>query len=357
MSLALDTTGVAVANRINGETILVSPSTLNTFGCVFPADAPFFGSDFSLHYTPSDPDEEEKTMVLGTDFNFDFELPGFGGDAEDPQDPTKKVWGAIVIFDQGLDGTLTVEYQSLGGKWTFDIQAIRNYLNSHMFNSSFEFKALVPKDPLFLPNNPNAVWPLNSINSITIAQAQMPSGIVLSVEFLRKDGTAVDSVAQVVVLDLPLPPDAARESGNLKTIADAQGQAANGINQLTGGVGILGWLSAIYANAVNLLAKLTSIDTKLGASVKVDQNGLWNVGLNAGTNTIGSVYPAALASIVDYSSTPGYVYICEALPGTVAGVAGWRISKMDLSTGSVQWADGDGNFDNIASSRDMLDYS
>lgn len=353
MSLALDTTGTAADNRIEGEAIAITPSSLNTFGCVFLEHSPFFGTDLTVTYNPSDPNGVTRSLVLGTDYNFDFELPGFG----DADDVTTRVWGALNIFNQGLDGTLTVSYQALGGKWTFDHQAIRNYLNSTMFNSNFQFRALVPRDPLHLPNNPNAEWPLNSINAITIAQAQLVSGVTLSVEFLQLNGESINDVRQVVVLDAPLPLDAARESGNLKVIADAQGQAATGVNQMTGGLGLLGWLSGLYANAVSMLAKLTAIDTKLAQPLLAKQNGVWNVGLSAGTQAIGSVVSTALSSIVDYASTPGYAYICEALPGTAQTAAGWRICKMDLTTGSITWAGGVGDFTQVATNRSSLTYS
>lgn len=351
MSLTLDTTGVATANRITGEVIPVSPAVLNTFGCLYLAKGPFFGKNFILSYTPAFPvGASPVPLTLGVDYDFKFELPGFG---TTPQD---KVWGALNIYNQSLNGNLTISYQSLGGNWVFDQNAIKTYLNTTQFNSNYQFMALVSKDPLYLPNNPNAEWPLNSIESITIAQAQLAQ-ITLAVAFLRIDGDD-DGTSQVVVLDAPLPPNAAKESGgNLATIAAAQGTPGTGINQPTGGFGILGWLSGLYALMSVMVASLGTIATRLAASVAVTQSGPWSVSLGAGKQTVGGVYPAALAEIVDYATTPNYVYICQADPGTVSSAAAWRIQRMNLQTGAVLWAGGVGDFSQIADNRATLTYT
>jgi hypothetical protein len=352
MSLELDTTGLATANRIEGEVIAVTPSSLSTFGCLYLVKGPFFGKNFAISFTPTTPSGASAVpLVLGVDYDFKFELPGFG---ETPQD---KVWGALNIFNQGLSGNITVSYQSLGGNWTFDQAAIKTYLNTQPFNSSFQFMALVSKEPLHLPNNPNAEWPLNSIQSITIAQAQMVSGITLAIAFLRIDGDD-DGTSAVVVLDTPLPPNAAREEGGkLATIAASQGASGSGINPPAGGSGILGWLSGSYNVLVGVKTAAESILAKLMGQVAVTQSGNWDVTLKAGDKMVGTFLPAALAEIVDYATTVGYVYICQGIPGSASSQGVWRIQKISLTTGSVQWANGSGNFDQIADNRSSLTYS
>lgn len=66
---------------------------------------------------------------------------------------------------------------------------------------------------------------------------------------------------------------------------------------------------------------------------------------------------APLASIVDSTTTVGSVYTCEAMPGSLSSAAKWRISKKVTSTGVTTWADGDGNFDNVADNRAALTYA
>jgi len=66
---------------------------------------------------------------------------------------------------------------------------------------------------------------------------------------------------------------------------------------------------------------------------------------------------SAYASIVDSTSSPAYIYMCEALPGTALSTPGWRICRMENATGITTWADGNANFDNVAASRATLAYS
>lgn len=55
-------------------------------------------------------------------------------------------------------------------------------------------------------------------------------------------------------------------------------------------------------------------------------------------------------------SSGGYTYLAEAAPGTALTTAAWRCQRID-STGTTTWADGNGNFDNVASDIASLSYS
>ena len=59
----------------------------------------------------------------------------------------------------------------------------------------------------------------------------------------------------------------------------------------------------------------------------------------------------AYAEIIDTTTSATYSYHCEAQPGTATAAASWRISRLTVATGVVQWADGNSNFDNIADNR------
>lgn len=52
-----------------------------------------------------------------------------------------------------------------------------------------------------------------------------------------------------------------------------------------------------------------------------------------------------------------YLYVGEALPGTAASSAGWRIKRVENSTGNVLWASGDVLFDKVWNDRASLSYS
>lgn len=349
MSLQLDTTRLASANHVNGEQIQVSPASLATFGCLYLEHGPFFGNDFALSYTPRIPDNAPAVaLVLGVDYDFKFELVGFGNTAQE------KCWGAINIYNQGLDGHLTVSYHSLGGNWVFDREKIKRYLANTQFNSTYQFMALVNDGPLYLPNNPNAEWPLNSVQSITIAQAQLPS-ITLVVEFQRLEGD-LNLPASVVVEELPLPPNAAKENGGqLAIIAGAQGTNATGVNAPAGATGILGWLSATFAAIASVLTGVQSIVTRLAAPFAVTQSGNWNVNLVTAARVGNLEVP--LSYYKDTTSTANTEYHCYAEPGAALTAAVWRIKRISTTTGRVTWAGGNGDFAHIANDCASLTYS
>lgn len=56
----------------------------------------------------------------------------------------------------------------------------------------------------------------------------------------------------------------------------------------------------------------------------------------------------ALASIVDSTTTAGYVYFPEAAPGTAVATAAWRISRLNTATGQTTWLNGNANYTNTA---------
>lgn len=58
-----------------------------------------------------------------------------------------------------------------------------------------------------------------------------------------------------------------------------------------------------------------------------------------------------VAEIIDTTSSATYAYHCEATPGTLTSAAAWRISRLTVASGVIQWADGNGKFDNIADDR------
>ncbi len=55
-------------------------------------------------------------------------------------------------------------------------------------------------------------------------------------------------------------------------------------------------------------------------------------------------------------NSAGYTYIGEATPGTLEATSEWRCQRID-SAGNTVWADGDANFDNVATDLTALSYS
>ena len=68
------------------------------------------------------------------------------------------------------------------------------------------------------------------------------------------------------------------------------------------------------------------------------------------------VSDAPQASIVDTTGAT-YHYICEAPPGSSADDPVWRVCRLELATGVLQWAGGSADYASIAANRATLSYS
>lgn len=79
--------------------------------------------------------------------------------------------------------------------------------------------------------------------------------------------------------------------------------------------------------------------------------------LSGMVNGAALVSDAALAFRKDDTTTAGYTYMGEAAPGTATSAAAWRVSRLNQSTSTIEYADGDGAFDNVWDDRASLSYS
>jgi hypothetical protein len=62
------------------------------------------------------------------------------------------------------------------------------------------------------------------------------------------------------------------------------------------------------------------------------------------------------AYAVKLTSSGGYTYIGEAVPGTLQAAAAWRCQRID-SSGTTTWAGGNGLFAHVATDLTALSYS
>ena len=63
------------------------------------------------------------------------------------------------------------------------------------------------------------------------------------------------------------------------------------------------------------------------------------------------------AVIGDATSNVLYLYQAKAAPGSAAASAVWQCYRITLSDGSIAWANGNDNFDNLATAIAGLTYS
>ena len=189
MSLTLDTTGTVSSNYVTDEVLI--PTTIAAFPYIFLPNSPFFGKNLVVSYLPAD-GGVSYTLTLGVDYGVAFRMPGVGYDIN------TQLWGAIKLFDTTKAGNLMVQYQSLGGNWTFDEIGIEKYMRSNFFNPNQAYRALVPAQTLYYPSAPTITVPLLNANMIAQAQENLAS-IPLTVQYLE------------------LPPAAVNPTGTLRT--------------------------------------------------------------------------------------------------------------------------------------------
>ncbi len=72
------------------------------------------------------------------------------------------------------------------------------------------------------------------------------------------------------------------------------------------------------------------------------------------TGGAAQVVDGALA--VKITQSGGFTYIGESLPGTAEATASWRAQRIS-SSGTTVWADGDSDFNNVATDLTGLSYS
>ena len=275
MSYSLDVTGIASSNYISGERVLVTPQSLSLGGFIIPSYAPFFGNNLIVIYQPSNTNTLQ-TLTLGKDYQLDFVLPGF------KQTTNTTVFGGIVLFNPNLSGTLIVSYQTLGGNWSFDLNSILNYTNSNSFNALTQYRQLVPSAPLYLPSDPTTIWPLDSISSITIAQAQMNTGITLSITYSNL-GNVTNGPIPVAVPDKSIIFGAFSPTANSKiaTISNVNNDlialAANSSRRFLQ-IENLSNSGILYVNPLGL-AFNTSTNQCLGIPIGPGQYRKWDIGV------------------------------------------------------------------------------
>lgn len=62
-----------------------------------------------------------------------------------------------------------------------------------------------------------------------------------------------------------------------------------------------------------------------------------------------SEFITASLALMPYTDAT-YDYVCEAPPGNPLATAYWRVKRTHKTSGRVEWVDGNGNFDNLATS-------
>jgi hypothetical protein len=104
-----DPTGTAGTNLVSGERQVVNSPGIMDFFFIIPKAGPFFRSSLKVKLYPSGVE-----LIEGVDYNPTHlfhaasHATGLG------------VYGSITFYDHTLSGTISLEYQSIGGDWVID---------------------------------------------------------------------------------------------------------------------------------------------------------------------------------------------------------------------------------------------
>ena len=137
----LDSTGASSANLITAERHSLSIDSGNGFHFFIPKAAPFFLTNIKIVHVATG-----RELKLDVDWSpgWEFTLA--------TRRVYKPVYGCIVILDKTLNGTFEIQYQTLGGEYTYDEQTLLTYLlNVALDPRVTTWEAVVDKPLYFTP--------------------------------------------------------------------------------------------------------------------------------------------------------------------------------------------------------------
>jgi hypothetical protein len=148
-----DTTGLAPANRVIGETHTLTEINSSTYRILIPRFAPFYLDNLTVKYI----DNAGVIHSLTENIDFHVTLPYIGAS----RSIGKMLYGAISIIREDLQGMIALDYQTLGGEWVADPDLVRVALAQAVYNPRTTVWDIVT-------NKPNAFPPIN--HSLDVAQ-------------------------------------------------------------------------------------------------------------------------------------------------------------------------------------------
>ena len=126
VSYPFDPTGSATTNLITGEQHPVQEFNYEDFYLIVPLQAPFFTTNLLVQYT--DPTTPLRQLQEGVDYN--LVLPYWGA----TRSIGLPVYGGILILNNKLTGTISLNYQTIGGIWCGNQQYVLQNLAEQMYN-------------------------------------------------------------------------------------------------------------------------------------------------------------------------------------------------------------------------------
>jgi hypothetical protein len=141
---ALDLTGMLTVNKIVNEAQTLTPDNGADKQYFIPTKGPFFGTSLVLQYKPSG-NMNWLTAQPGSDYDPVGQLDALSSTTVSP------VFVAVSVLNTAIQGQLRVTYQTLGGNFVFDRQALMGQLADMLINQRQIDWSQVVNLPMFFP--------------------------------------------------------------------------------------------------------------------------------------------------------------------------------------------------------------
>jgi hypothetical protein len=124
-----DPHGTAASNKINFGEDVHTTSFINarTYNIIIPKAAPYFADTLQVDFIDFDTNERT-TLVRDVDFSESLMFIGA------TRSTGKAVYGAISLLRQSMNGTVDLSYQTVGGQWVADHNAVLTHLANMNYN-------------------------------------------------------------------------------------------------------------------------------------------------------------------------------------------------------------------------------
>lgn len=123
---AFDVTGELAANKITGEEHVLTGRNSQDFQIIVPRLAPYFIDSLVLSFR--NPDGSLRVLQRGKDWVYSHYF------WEASHSLAKPVYGSITFTNRNLTGIVVIDYQTLGGDWTIDMNKITELLGDRIHN-------------------------------------------------------------------------------------------------------------------------------------------------------------------------------------------------------------------------------
>ena len=121
-----DPTAQAATNKITGEQQVITAVNFKDYHMVVPRYAPFHGD--TVRVRRRNLQGTITTLTLGIDYYLGHHFYSASFNSAKPW------YGSIYLLDRSLDGTILIDYQTVGGIWTIDLPTITQILADRLNN-------------------------------------------------------------------------------------------------------------------------------------------------------------------------------------------------------------------------------